>query len=69
MNKKIEIASIVLAALFIGIVAIMTIDCAYATSKSTETTTQENSLKYMIIGYFQYYYCLPILKVFHTTVK
>ena len=42
-NKKSAIASVALAVLFIGTVAIMTIDSAYATSKTTETTTQRNS--------------------------
>ena len=42
-NKNIVIASLVLTALFIGIIAIMTIHDAYASSKSSRTSTQQNS--------------------------
>ena len=42
-NKNIVIASLVLTTLFIGIMAIMTIHDAYASSKSSRTSTQQNS--------------------------
>ena len=42
-NKNTVIASLVLTALFIGIIAIMTIHGAYASSKSSRTGTQQNS--------------------------
>jgi len=42
-NKNIVIASLVLTALFIGIIAIMTIHDAYASNKSSRTSTQQNS--------------------------
>lgn len=42
-NKNTIMASVSLAALFIGIMAIMTIDSAYANSKNKGTSNQQNS--------------------------
>ena len=42
-NKNTIIASLALAALFIGVLAIMTINNAYATSSNGGTSNQQNS--------------------------
>jgi len=42
-NKNTIMASVALAALLIGIMAIMTIHSAYASSKNTGTSNQQNS--------------------------
>jgi len=42
-NKDTMIASLALAVLFIGIMAIMTINSAYASSKNRGTSNQQNS--------------------------
>ena len=42
-SKNTTIACMIFAALFIGIMAIMTIDNAYASSKNKGTSTQQNS--------------------------
>ena len=42
-SKNTAIACMIFAALFIGIMAIMTIDSAYANSKNKGTSTQQNS--------------------------
>ena len=42
-SKNTPLACMTFAALFIGIMAIMTIDSAYANSKNKGTSTQQNS--------------------------